>query len=157
MRRVNRRTFLKLAGSGSAAVAAASVPVAGALLFQGHAGKTLAFRAEAGLPQRPLPSMVTEVIEGQLNLAGRTGVVTSTVFAGHPGSISSIAMPGMTRVIRVLDVRESLTDVSITGVVADRSQLRPGESSQVELRISRLDNSVTRRLRGHTLTMPLAI
>ena len=59
-------------------------------------------------------------------------MVTSRVLAGHPGDSSNIALPGMTRLVRVTSVTERGAELRLRGIVEDRSQLQPGESAEVE-------------------------
>jgi hypothetical protein len=134
MKTMNRRRFLTLAGVGSAAAAAG--PVTGALAA-GKQLETFTFRAVTGLPSGPLPSYASYVLEGHVNLTTGTGMITGTVFAGSPESMSTIALPGLTRTIRVSEVRERGNVLHVGGVIDDRSQLRPGESSSVRMQLDR--------------------
>ena len=136
MDNMNRRRLFKLAGVGSAVALTAPLPVVGNVartsepdLFDVH--------ATLGLPQAPLPSYATYVLEGTLDLARGSRLLTSRVVAGHPDDPSEIGLPGLTRIIKVtqLDVKGPLLTVS--GVIEDRSQLMAGESPQVELLIDR--------------------
>ena len=77
MKQMDRKGFVKLAGAGSAAAAAAGVPFVGGLLH--HERGTLRFRASGGLPTSPLPSYATHVVEGTVDLEAQSGTVTSRV------------------------------------------------------------------------------
>jgi hypothetical protein len=132
MNAVSRRKFLVLAGLGSGG--AAALPAA-QWLARGRTQDVLAFRAVAGLPAAPLPSYASYVLEGHLDLAGGSGRLTRTLYAGAPSGTSTIALPGLTQSIRVTDVREVDGVLHVGGAVDDRSQLQPGESSVFSLRV----------------------
>ena len=153
MKRIERRAFLKLVGLGGGLAAAATLPSASALLFS--SGSSLAIRGEAGMPAKPLPSMVTHVLEGWVDIKAGTGKLTSSIFAGHPGATSDIALPGLTRLIRVTGVDASGDRLRIAGVVSDRSQLMPSESPAVSIVIDRMAGIATARLRGNDVTLQL--
>jgi len=135
MKELDRKDFLKVAGAGSAAVVAGTgLPLA--RYFTNRSGH-LTFSAAAGLPRAPLPSYATQIVEGQIDLARGTGLVTSRVLAGHPGDTSLVGLPGLTRTIRVTDVDAQGQQVRLRGVIEDRSQLRRGESHRVEIVVDR--------------------
>ena len=152
MKRVDRRTFLKLAGSGSVAVAAAAV--SGSAMLLPLTSRQLTFRASTGLPARPLPSMVTKIVEGHVDLTSGTGIVNSRVLVGYPQP-SQIALPGLSRLIRITAATQQGGMVRLTGVVDDRSQLQPGESSTFQITIDRVRGLVTAPLAGHNVTLTL--
>lgn len=152
MKGLDRRTFLKLAGGSSIAVAA--TVVSGAPLRLPGEAKYLAFRASGGLPTKPLPSMVTKIVEGRVDLASGTGTVSSRVLAGYPVP-SQIALPGLTRLIRITSATQQGGVVRLTGVVDDRSQLLRGESPSLEIMIDRNRGTVTTPLAGHGVTLAL--
>ena len=153
MKQIERRTFLKLVGMGGGLAATAAIPSAGA--FLGYSRTTVAIRAEAGMPAKPLPSMATHVLEGWVDTRAGAGSLTSTIFAGHPGATSDIALPGLTRVIRITGVKSAAGQLRIEGVVSDRSQLGPGESPKVSLVIDRSAGNATGWLRGNNVTLRL--
>jgi hypothetical protein len=142
---IQRRKFLKLAGAGSVAVAAAGAGALGvsslksesAAKILGDNVKTsvIAFRAVVGMPQEPLPSYASYVVEGHVDLATQSGVITKKVFAGAPEVMSTIAFPGLSQIVRVTEVRDSGGTLQIKGLVDDRSQLQPGESPEFEMRV----------------------
>ena len=135
MKQLDRKDFLKVAGAGSAAVAAgAGLPLA--KRFIDRSGQ-LTFRATTGLPSAPLPSYATQVVEGQIDLTRGSGLVTSRVLAGHPDETSLVGLPGLARVVRVTDVDADGQQLRLRGVVEDRSQLRRGESHRVEILVDR--------------------
>jgi hypothetical protein len=68
------------------------------------------------------------------------------VLAGHPGATSGIGLPGLSRIIRVTEVKGSESPIRLRGEIEDRSQLRRGESSYVELVV---DTSEPAERRGH--------
>lgn len=157
MNKLNRRKFLTMAGVGSAA-AAAGVTLPGASLLAGTGdGKNgvYTFRAVVGLPKKPLPAYASYVIEGHVDLVTRSGVVTKAVFAGTPQVMSSIALPGLSRIVRVTDVQDQGNLLRITGVVDDRSQLQKGESVTTEILIDRSGGVVQARFLGNQVLLNL--
>jgi len=135
MEQRNRRGFVKLAGAGSVVAAAASVPFA-AHLVSDESG-VLRFSASGGLPKTGFPSYATHSVEGTVDLAAGTGRVTSRVVAGHPGDMSHIGLPGLSRVFKITKVDVDGKRVRLGGVVEDRSQLLRGESPNVEIVVDR--------------------
>ena len=154
MTSMNRRGFLKLAGAGSALAATAAVPLVS--LVAGKDGSSVSFRAETGLPAKPLPAWATHIVEGTVDVTKGTGTVYSRLLAGHPGDRSDVALPGMTRVIQITAISAVGTDLHMKGVVQDRSQLLPGESPQVTLVLDRGRNVLHTMFAGHELAVPLS-
>src|SRR3989304_7584321 len=101
MEDVDRRAFLKMVGVVSGSVAVGAAPPAIALAFRGPDG--LAFRAVGGLPASGLPAYASYVLQGSVNLATRSGVLTRTVHAGGPDAPRGFALAGLDRVLRVRD------------------------------------------------------
>jgi len=159
MNSMDRRNFLKIAATGAAAAAAAAVPMAVAVpmaaRFSAGAAGRLSFRATTGLPPKPLPAYATQVVEGNINLARGTGLVTTQVFAGHTEGVSDIALPGMSRTIRITSVAQEGVSVRLAGVIDDRSQLTQGENAQVEILIDRALGVVKAPLAGRQVTLKL--
>ena len=114
------------------------------------------FRATLGLPEAPLPSYATYVVEGSLNLASGTGLITSRVLAGHPGDPSEIGLPGTARVIKVTQVQATGAQLEVGGVIEDRAQLQPGESAQVQLTINRVRGVLLAPFGGRIVTLAVA-
>src|SRR2546422_9999333 len=112
MKRMDRRDFLKIAGAGSAVVAAGvAMPVAG---FFGWTGKdVLRFRAMSGMPRAPLPTYASYVIEGQVDLRAGTGQLAKSIHAGAPNAMSGVVFPGTARSLRVTNVEQSGSSVQI--------------------------------------------
>ena len=134
MEDINRREFLKRMGSGSGAVLGGIlVPTTGLLSWSGKGVFT--FRAVTGLPQDKLPSYASYVIEGSVNLTTRSGIITKTVYAGPPEAMSTIALPGLSRIVRVTEVRDSDGRLYIRGLIDDRSLLRAGETEDINIKI----------------------
>ena len=131
MQKTSRRSFLKLAGAGTAVVAGAAVPAV-AHVFDDRTGR-VAVRAIGGVPAGPLPSYATYALDGYVDPVGQTGMLNRTVFAGAPGAVSRIALPGLSRTVLVTDVSREGRTLHVKGTVADRSQLLPGESAEVEI------------------------
>ena len=153
MKHIDRRRLFKLAGAGSVFAAGAALPIVGRITSQ--ESNALSFRATLGLPEAPLASYATYVVEGTVNLATGTGLVTSRVLAGHPGALSDIGLPCLARIVRISRVEEQGTQISLHGVVEDRSQLRPGESPQIELVIDRARGVVRAPFIGRSVALAL--
>ena len=155
MDKISRRDFLKIVGGGSVALAG------GAMLanigLPGQVAKdALTFRAVAGLPSMPLPSYASYVVEGGVNLATKTGVVTRTVFAGAPDATSNLALPGLTRNLRITDVSSLGGIVRITAEVADPSILLKGETSTTTITIDRSSGTARTDFLGRDIELQLA-
>lgn len=155
MEKLNRRKFLKVAGASSAVAAGAALPSAGLLTGSAATHGTVTFRAVAGMPQKPLPNYASYVIEGHVNLDTRSGVITKSVFAGAPEMMSTVALPGMSRIARVTDVAVEGNMLRITGVVDDRSQLRRGESNTFIALLDRSLGTVKAEFFGDSVTLLL--
>lgn len=153
MKNINRRHLFKLTGVGSVLLAGAALPVVGKAITQ--QSDVYNFRGSVGLPEQPLPSYATYVIEGTLNLANGTGLLTSRILAGHPDAKSEIGLPGLGRIIRVVGVDQLGSQLNVRGMIEDRSQLQPGESPQVELVIDRSRGVVQAPFIGRTVTLAL--
>jgi hypothetical protein len=154
MKNMDRRRLFKLAGVGSVVAAGAALPVVSRIASS--ESNVFAFRATLGLPESPLPNYATYVVEGTVNLATGTGLVTSRVLAGHPGAPSEIGLPGLTRIIRVVAVEKQGSILNLSGVVEDRSQLQPGESPQIELVVDRERGVVQAPFVGRPVALTLA-
>jgi hypothetical protein len=89
----------------------------------------------AGVPRPPLPSYASYVLEGTIDLATGSGVLRKTVFAGAPEAMSGIALPGLSRSLRVTDVRRTGGSLLVTVVAEDPSALTPQESPRNVIRI----------------------
>lgn len=155
MKKLNRRKFLQVAGASSAVAAGVMVPSTG--LLERYAAKdgTMTFRAVAGMPAKPLPNYASYVIEGHVNLATSSGVITKTVFAGSPETMSTIALPGMSRIGRISSVQDQGGSLLITGVVDDRSQLKRGESSTFTVLVDRLNGVAQAEFFGKLVSLNL--
>ena len=138
MDRISRRKFLKMIGAGTGVVAMGALIPSGVLtsgrVFQASKDK-LKFRAVGGLPQGSFPSYASYVIEGTIDLRTHSGVAIKNVFAGPPEVMSSIALPGLSRTIRITEVEDSGSVLRLRGVVDDRSQLRRGENPNVDITV----------------------
>ena len=151
MKQVDRRNFLKLAGVGTAVAAAALLPGTGLLSWV--TGDVLKFRAVIGLPKKPLPAYASLVIEGNVDLDTRTGLITRSLIAGAPGATSNIAFPGTTRSIQVTDVRRSHDTVEIIGLADSTETLAKGESREVTISINRSMGTATAAFFGHEVML----
>ena len=155
MDQLDRKHFLTLAGVGTVAAAgAAGIPLARHLT---HADpKTITFHAATGLPQAPLPSYATQIVEGSVDLSHGTGLVTSRVLAGHPDATSAIGLPGLARVIRITTVQSEGQTLRLNGVIEDRSQLHRGESPKVEILIDHKRGLLHAPFLGQQIELKLA-
>lgn len=154
MEDMDRRKFLKVVGAGSGALAAgAMLPGMG---LMGPGGKDVfAFRAVGGLPGGNLPSFATYVLEGHVNPMTLSGVLTRTVYAGGPEEMSQIALPGMTRVVRIDGVRDLGNLFHLRGAVDDRGPLGAREAASMEFRVDRLAGIVHAPFFGTTVPLRL--
>jgi hypothetical protein len=134
MKKMDRRDFLKIAGAGSAVMAAGmAMPVAG---FFGWTGKDmLRFRAVTGMPRAPLPTYASYVIEGRVDLRSGTGQVAKSIHAGAPNAMSGVVFPGTARSIQVTGVKKTADSVLITGEIVPASTLLNGESPIFKIEI----------------------
>src|SRR5262245_2743353 len=151
MKEMDRAAFMKLAGAGSVA---AAVRMAGKL--SAADSRRLQFKAVGGMPEAPLPSYATHLVEGTVDLESGTGVVTARVLAGHPGGTSGVGLPGLARIIRVDRVEEKDGSYLLAGTVEDRSQLRRGENAEVEIVVDRKRGVVHLPFAGRRTTLTLA-
>ena len=133
MTQIERRNFLKVAGAGSAVAVAGALPAASirpsAASRLGTTGSLLRFSAMAELPEKPLPSHVTQVIDGTVDLARGTGQVTSQVRAGHPQALG-MSIPDLTRIIRVTSASQTGQVVRLQGLIQAHA-LHHGEGRAV--------------------------
>jgi hypothetical protein len=155
MEKLNRRKFLKVAGASTAVAAGVSVPSAGLLAGNKMKSGTVTFRAVAGMPAKPLPSYASYVLEGHVDLASGSGVMTKTVFASSPETMSTIALPGMSRIARITGVEDLGGSLRITGMVDDRSQLQRGESPMFNVLIDRTRGIVQTEFFGKEVSLLL--
>jgi hypothetical protein len=157
MTTMNRRKFLTVAGAGTAAVAvgAAAIATGSGLLAGTGKQSTLTFKAVAGLPAKPLPHYCTYVIEGHLDLTAKSGSVTETMFAGYPEAMSDTVWTGFSRIVRVTGVRQMGGALHVTGAIADRSQLRTGESATFQLQIDRAAHTAQGEFMGKPISLTL--
>lgn len=156
MQNMDRRRLFKLAGVGSALAAGAALPVVGRLAGQVEPPNIFGFRATLGMPQSPLPSYATYVMEGTLNIGSGAGLITARLLAGHPGDPSEIGLPGLSRIIKVNQVEAHGSQLNVRGVIEDRAQLQPGETPQVEIVIDRNRGTVVAPFAGQAVTLNLA-
>lgn len=154
MTTINRRKFLQLTGVG-AAVAVAGVAGAGALINNAK-GNSFTFKAVSGLPDSALlPVYCAYAIEGTIDLAAHSGTVTEAMFAGAPYEVNTFGTqwPGFGRSVRVSDVKQSGSTITMTGTVTDRSQLRAGESPSFQLRVDRKRGTAQGSFLGVPITL----
>ena len=154
MQQVNRRHLFKLAGIGTAMAAAIGVPTV--VRLRNDRQDQFQFRAMLGLPEAPLPSYATYVIEGTVDLVAGTGFVASRVLAGHPDAQSNIGLPGLGRIIAITGVEERGSQLVLRGLIQDHSQLQPGESSDVELVFDRARETVRAPFGRESVVLRLA-
>jgi len=153
MKKINRRTFLLVAGAGGAA-AAAGIAVPAVTLLAKNKDNILTFRAVGGLPtDARLPNYCSYVLEGHVDLTNGSGLITRSMHAGDPGQMSSIVWPGFTQNIRVTGAQQSGDTIKITGVVDDRSQLLYGESANVTIQINNANRTVEAPFVGSSVAL----
>jgi hypothetical protein len=150
MHQVNRRHLFKLAGVGTVLAAGIAIPA----LVQRRSEQHV--RATLGLPEPPLPSYATYVIEGTIDLAAGTGLLASRVLAGHPDAQSNIGLPGLGRTIAVTGVEERGSQLTLHGLVQDRSQLQPGEKAEVTILVDRARGVVQAPFGRETVELKLS-
>jgi len=156
MSTISRRKLLVLAGAGTAGAAAvAAIPVANFLTTR--TGNTITFKAVAGLPAGgKVPAYCTWVIEGHLDLSAKAGSVTTTMYAGPPELHSTTVWTGLSRIVRITDVRDTASALQISGEVSDRAHLRPGESATFAMRLDRAQGRGNAQFFGHDVELRLA-
>lgn len=131
MPKLTRRDFVKTAAAGTAAAAVVALGpfgIANAVVPSATPSDVISFRAVGGLPQAGFPSYASLVVEGRVNLSTQSGVISKNVFAGPPSGSNTIAIPGLSRVVRVTDVRSTGNAWQILGTVDDQSQLLRDET-----------------------------
>ena len=154
MKTMDRRDFLKIAGAGTVVVAAGvAVPLSG--FFTWAKKDVLRFRAVAGMPRAPLPAYASYVVEGQVNLASRTGQLAKSIHAGAPDAMSGIVFPGTARSVRVTEVQQSHSTVLVTGELVERAQLLQGERPEFTIQIDRATGIAQADFLGSKVVMQL--
>lgn len=156
MKPMERRQFLKMAGAGAAAVAAGAVTGSVVELIVAGSERRIRFTATAGLPRPPLPAYASYILDGEIDLRTRTGVISSILYAGPPGATSALTLPGMSRRIGVTAIREGNDGtLFVSGVVDRSSDILPGENSNVEFALVRANRTAEARFFGHPVEMHL--
>jgi hypothetical protein len=155
MASINRRAFLGVVGAGSAAAAASAAVAAAGPGAASLARKpaNLTFRAEAGLPARPWPAYATALVEGSVDLRSGTGVVASRIVAGPPRSQGDIGLPGTSRLVRITSATATGSEVTMRGIVEDRSTLTRGESATKVFVLNSATKQLTTELVGIQLSL----
>lgn len=153
MKQIDRRKFLGIVGAGTAAAAAAATPAAAALVSRGRS-LSVTFHAEKAMPERPLAGYATAVVDGSVDLAKGTGMVTTRLLAGH--AASGIALPGLTRLVRITRATVVGNEVRMEGLVEDRSQLARGENAQVRMVLDRAHQELRTSIGGSPVTLSVA-
>lgn len=82
------------------------------------------------------------MMEGTVDLTAGTGLLVTRVLAGHPHAQSNIGLPGLGRIIAVTQVEERGSQLTLRGVIQDRSQLQPGENPEVVVLVDRSQGTV---------------
>ena len=151
MKNLDRRTFLKLIGAASAIASVGSAPF---LAKINKAGKVMSISASAKLPPAPYPALATKVVDGSVDLTQGTGILVSRVLRGDPDP--SIALPGSTRVIRLVGAQPSGSLLRLHGVIDESSQIRAGEHREVEILVDTQRGTLTVPFAGGLVTLALA-
>src|ERR1051326_6434431 len=154
MKTLDRRDFLKMAGVGTAAVAAGmSIPVAG---FFGWTGKDLLrFRAVAGMPKAPLPAYASYVIEGRVDMRARTGSLAKSLLPCSPDAMTGVLFPGTSRSIQITDVKRVGSEVRISGKIAEPVTLLKGESPEFSMVVDQSNGIARANFLGSPVVMRL--
>ena len=155
MRQVDRRKFLGLVGAGTAAAATAASAAPMYSLLGAAASGSFTFRATGGLPAHPWPAYATALVEGSVDPEADRGVVAYRIVAGQPSQPSDIALPGLTRMVRVTKTVSSGGMLRIEGVVEDRSVLSPGESATMRFVVDRANRQLLTSMAGTEITLDL--
>ena len=82
-------------------------------------------------------------------------MLTRTVMAGAPDGMSDIALPGLSQTLRVTGVAVQDGVLAVHSLVADRSQLLPGESDEIDIWIDRATRSVRVRSGANEIKLQL--
>ncbi|HEX2913672.1 MAG TPA: twin-arginine translocation signal domain-containing protein [Chloroflexia bacterium] len=159
---LKRRKFLKLAGAGSVAAtiggvatATGSLNLARKLGSEDQNSNTITFRAITGMPQEPLPSYASYVIEGHVNLDTQSGTISKSVMAGNPEDMSNIALPGFSQLVRVTKAQQVDGIIQVEGMVDDRSQLQAGEAPEFVMHIDPTSRIVRASFFGSQIKLSL--
>jgi len=155
MQALNRRTLLTLAGGAAAVVAGTSIGLVPHGLAT-EASEPFTFRAVAGLPVKPLPSYASLILEGTIDLTQRNGTIRQEVRAGGPQTPSTIAFPGMSRLIQVVDVQETGGLFQIRGRITDPIIGNPEESREISIQVDRAHGEVRTQFVSTPVVMQLA-
>jgi methyl coenzyme M reductase alpha subunit len=153
MKKLSRRSLLLWGGAGAAATAAGVAVPAVTLLAKNGKSNIYAFHAVAGLPaEGKLPNYCSMVYDGHVDLTAKTGTITRVMHAGYPQGtqVSPLVWTGFSESIRVTDVKESGSSLTITGVVDDRSQVKAGENASVTIQIDRSAKTLSAPFYGAT-------
>lgn len=148
-----RRDFLKLAGAGTVAVAGGLATFR--LVGANRAGDTFTFRAVKGLPERPLPAYASYVLEGNVDLAHRTGVITRKVYAGGPEAMSSVVFDELTRTYSITSVQGTPRLLTLQATLDGQATLHPGESGTATILVNQARSEVRAPFIGNDVVMKL--
>jgi len=156
---MNRRDFLKIAGAGSAVLAAigAGVVATGKVFRADHAStgpnEPLTFRATAGLPQQPYPAYASLVFDGSVDPSAGTGTIRRAVYAGAPEAMSTIVFPGTERSYEVTRVTGDRDQMLVWARIGDGFTLEPGEPSTIHVRVDQRTGDVEAPFSNAQLTL----
>jgi len=148
MSEMKRRDFLKIAGAGSAVLAAigAGVVATGKVFradpISTDANEALAFRATAGLPQQPYPAYASLVFDGAVDPSAGTGTIRRAVYAGAPEAMSTIVFPGTERSYDVTRVTGGSEQMLVWARIRDGFTLEPGEPSTIRVHVDQRTGEV---------------
>lgn len=140
MKEVDRRSFLKVLGTGLGAAAIASSPaalVSSASSLAGGRGMAFSFSAEAPLPASPVPSFATLVLRGHVAAGDReSGFLNQRIVVGSPPTPRAEALPRLGLSGRVDRVQNGPT-IEIWGTVDDVADPRLMRGRNFHLTIDR--------------------
>ena len=108
-----------------------------------------------GLPEQPLPAYASYVLEGKVDLAHGTGVITRRVYAGAPEAMSSVLFDELTRTYSITEVKGSPRLLTLQAVLDGQAKLHAGESSSATIVVDQARSEVRAPFIGSDVVMKL--
>jgi hypothetical protein len=85
----------------------------------------------------------------------KSGTLTFRAVAGLPEAMSTIALPGMSRIARITSIEDQGGSLHIIGTVDDRSQLQRDESPEFNAFIDRTSGIIRAEFFGKEVSLLL--